>query len=496
MSVQLTVRLTGIDGNPLPAFLLETLYASGMEFEPDVRQSRIMPDGSVELKVETQPYMLHARVELPLYGNIWVMAHNRGEGYRGDAPIDFISEAIESYIWEAETRSEGGPRSPFAAGHLEAAREYYRLARQYVEPGYSRLTALSHAVLAAEAACFESARETLASSPRPELLLGCNAFGYRGDDRFAEYFPRVFNLATIPFYYRELAPEEGRFEFSRRDELVQWCESLGITPKGHPLWFGHKETNPDWMFAKSYKELSHFARYAVSESVKRYRGRIKIWDAMNEPHDWANCFSFTQEELFELTRICCDTVREHDPDAVSLINVCLPFAEYVAGKFVCYGPVFERPVSPMAFFRNAIDAGIDFDALGIQLYFPARDMAAVSRLLDVYAGFGKPVQITEMGVPGGNARGRTDTYEGIDPASQIGLTKGGWHAPWNEHVQADWMEWFYTIAAARPEIEALSWWDFTDPGFMKNSPFLFEDRLPREIYFRLLALKPFLTGSR
>ena len=97
----------------------------------------------------------------------------------------------------------------------------------------------------------------------------------------------------------------------------------------------------------------------------------------------------------DLTRICCETVRETDLEATSIINVCLPFGEYVAGRFVCYGPVPEHPVSPLAFFERAIDRGIDFDAVGVQLYFPARDMVAVSRLLDEYARFGKPVHITE-----------------------------------------------------------------------------------------------------
>lgn len=261
------------------------------------------------------------------------------------------------------------------------------------------------------------------------------------------------------------------------------------------MWFGHGGVNPKWMYGRSYKELSRFAQEYIRKTVTRYRGRIDVWDSINEPHDWANCFDFTQDELMDLARICCETVRESNPEATSIINVCLPFAEYVAGKFVCYGPVFEQPVSPLAFFERAMEKGIDFDAVGVQLYFPARDMVAVSLLLNEYARFGKPVHITEMGVPSGPARGERDNVESADPQSQIGLTKGIWHAPWDEHVQADWVEQFYTIAAARLEIKAITWWDFQDPGFMKTSPFLFEDFIPREMYFRLKALKKRIMGS-
>lgn len=61
-------------------------------------------------------------------------------------------------------------------------------------------------------------------------------------------------------------------------------------------------------------------------------------------------------------------------------------------------------------------------------------------------------------------------------------------------MQADWLEQFYTIASARDEVKALTWWDFQDPGFMKTSPFLFEDGIPREIYFRLKALRKWILG--
>ncbi len=57
------------------------------------------------------------------------------------------------------------------------------------------------------------------------------------------------------------------------------------------------------------------------------------------------------------------------------------------------------------------------------------------------------------------------------------------------HQGPDCMEQFYTIASAREEIQALTWWDFIEPSFSGNGAFLYEDENPREMYFRLLALK-------
>lgn len=125
----------------------------------------------------------------------------------------------------------------------------------------------------------------------------------------------------------------------------------------------------------------------------------------------------------------------------------------MAGRYTCYGSLPERLMSPIAYFKRLIDANVNYDAIGIQLYFPARDMVTVDRLLTVYESFGKPIHITEMDVPGGS---RSGTFASDSDWAQLSMSEGSWHGGWNEKLQVDWMEWFYTIAAARNSIKALT----------------------------------------
>ena len=168
----INVRIDGAGGAAVSEPQLKTLYASDMDFEPDERRMRILPDGTVELAVTQEPYMLHAKLQIPLYGNIWVMAHNMGQGYTGDF-VDFMTEAIRSYIYEAQERSRDIELSPKAQGHLEAALEFQHLANRGNDTSENRLYALSHAIYAAEAALFESAQATgICQSPqRPNVRL-------------------------------------------------------------------------------------------------------------------------------------------------------------------------------------------------------------------------------------------------------------------------------------------------------------------------------------
>ena len=79
MAQTVKIRLDGPGGLPMTEKILKTTYASGMDFEPDERRMRITPDGTVELQVSHSPYMVDVKMQVPLYGQLWVMADNLGE---------------------------------------------------------------------------------------------------------------------------------------------------------------------------------------------------------------------------------------------------------------------------------------------------------------------------------------------------------------------------------------------------------------------------------
>jgi len=478
------VRLLGEDGKPMPEGRLRSLYSADLHFEPIRRRSKILDDGSVEIEIPKGPTALHAKIEIPGFGDAWVIAENKGEGYRQTSTVvDFVREAAESRLRDVEKLRESHPKvrlCPECRGHEEAAREFLELAGK---PGQKRspqwnLMALSHALWAGELAIVEASRHIIAHRPRRDgYLFGCNAFAYHGDTPYARHFRELLNFATLPFYLRSLERQEGKPNYRRIDEILEWCQKVGVTPKGHPLWWGHQAGIPDWLKGADWAAAQKHCARVVSRSVERYRGRINIWDIINEAHDWANGLNLTHEQEVEITRICADAARSKSPHAKLIVNNCCPFGEYAAAGHVHLGPVYDKVFTPLSYLDAVMDAKVDFDIVGVQIYFPARDMLSISKLLDEYARFGKPVNITELGV-------RTS------PASRgNGQPRTEWHIPWCENVQADWVEWFYTMCYARPEITAITWWNFKDPAFIPTSGFLREDETPKESFFRLKALE-------
>jgi hypothetical protein len=50
------------------------------------------------------------------------------------------------------------------------------------------------------------------------------------------------------------------------------------------------------------------------------------------------------------------------------------------------------------------------------------------------------------------------------------------------------VEQFYTICYSKPQVQAVTWWDFSDPAFTRDGGLVDEKFLPKEAYERLKRL--------
>jgi len=132
------------------------------------------------------------------------------------------------------------------------------------------------------------------------------------------------------------------------------------------------------------------------------------------------------------------------------------------------------------YVKEVVDAKVPFEVIGLQYYNPGRDMLEIERSLETFSSFGKPVHITEVAIP--------SSSEPID--NQWGQRpRFPWHGErWSELTQADWIEQFYTLAYSKPYIDAVTWWDIVDPGFLPHGGFLNEDLSEKPSYGRLKSL--------
>ena len=276
--------------------------------------------------------------------------------------------------------------------------------------------------------------------------------------RFAE----AFNLATCPFYWTGLEPEEGkpRYEANapklyRRpppDLCIDWCEKNGIEPKAHIL--NYATVTPKWAVGDIAKEKRLLVK-RFRELSERYANRVRMWEVTNETLWDADCTGgnvanlYRQEDLIEWS---FKTAEQFFPANELIINE--------AHCRVWEGTWYQRERSPYYMqIERAMRKGARIDAVGLQFHMfhtaekiakTASDFYDPKRLFDVletYAKFNKPLQITEITIP---------AYS---------------NDPGDEEVQAEILRELYRIWFSARGMEAIIYWNvpdgyaaFSEPG--------------------------------
>lgn len=471
-SQKLHLKLLDISGKAIPAAEVGRFHCRDMVDEPLPARTYVH-DGYATVVLPEKPFEVCALIQVPEFGQVVVYADNRGKGYRRPGTVDFIAEAAATRLM----RVKDALKQSEAEG-LRMPPEFYDSLRTADKETPYKSLAIS--LRLGEELVVERARHRIAGYkgiPRKGFIFGCNAFGYplRGPV-YQKRFTEMFNLGITNVYLSHFAPSETTRDFTRTDNETNWLQSQGLAVKPCPPFYMASGVTPEWLKTKQYPEVKKIAHDLVKEVVARYKGETQFCEIMNEAHDYSNSLRLTPEQMTDLAGVTSKAAREGDPHVRRIINSCHLWGEYAAdptsdGKY-------RR--SPYAYLRDCIKSGVDFDIVGLQMYYPDYDLFEIDRLLEKFSKLGKPIQLTEMGC---------SSAPGIDPNAQRKKASAEWHGPWTEEKQADWVEGIYTIAYSKSYVEGVSWWDLADAvSFWPYGGLLRGDCSPKPAYWRLRTL--------
>lgn len=369
-------------------------------------------------------------------------------------------ERFERNGWKASR--ESGALQALADGLLEDAA---RSPESSEQRGLLAQKALHYALWASEKVELEKAQADAASVRHAHFFIGCDArsFFHMDVELFLERFSELFNYATLTYFllsgtFGDFEAELGRKNFGARDVVFHELRRRGILVEGRPIFWPYKTTTPDWLRHLSYDQLLKYVETHSREVVRHYGDGMYAWEVVNELHDWANECQLNPDQLIEVTRLACDVAKNAQPNVRRLINNCCLFGDYVQRGMWHEIPSRYPQRTPFQFMRQLVEAGVDFDITGVQMYFPYRDLADTIILIERFSDLGKVIQVTEVGA----TSGPSETSIRLGTAE---LPRGpyDWHRPWDEELQAEWAEGLYTLAYSKPYIEAVNWYDFVDP---------------------------------
>jgi endo-1,4-beta-xylanase len=311
-----------------------------------------------------------------------------------------------------------------------------------------------------------------------EFLFGCNAFVLgqlktpEANRQYEEAFARLFNFATVPFYWEgteptkgELRYEEGCRDIWRRpppDRFIAFGKKYGITLKGHPLlWHG---CNPDWL-PKDADELRELYRKRFREIASRYGDKIPIWDAVNESLVCPAEYPLLTADRAYVAWAFREVTPLFPPATTLMINE-VNFANFGVAKKSRY----------FAQVKSLLADGVPIEGVGFQFHMFRRNNldehltgpdCDPMKLLNLYEAFGQfklPLFITEITIPSAGPDG--------------------------EALQAEVVRNYYRLWFSAPMMRGITWWNLGDgtayKGENEAKGGLIDDALRPKVAYRAL----------
>jgi len=312
-----------------------------------------------------------------------------------------------------------------------------------------------------------------------DFLFGSNIFmlgGYpsaQANEAYAEAFTRLFNAASVPFYWKGIEPEEGALRFgadspfvSRRPPpgvVVDFCEAHGLNMNGHCLVWDHNRWSvPEWVVDS--QGCAPLLERRIRQIGERYGHRIPRWDVLNEAAGSRHPALRPMPAGYE--RMAFTWAEQYMPASAHLMINDTTGAAWGPPDIEA-GPYFRL-------IRDLLADGARVDGIGLQWHRfndtemqefmdgktlrPDRQFSA----LDTYQAFGCPLHISEITLP--------EPTFADDPRG----------------AQRDLAVALYRLWFSHPAVHAITWWNLADgggaPGEDAPSGLLDADLKPKPAY--------------
>jgi len=275
---------------------------------------------------------------------------------------------------------------------------------------------------------------------------------------YRKKFKEVFNAATLPIYWKDLEPEEGKLRFDKDspviyrrppvDRCLEYCEENGIRPKAHCLNYFQRCHYPAWCPENDIPAIKRLCEKRFSELAQRYRDRIPDWEVINET---LGAYVMRDNPPIFFEKDCIEwsfeLARTYFPGNRLIINEDPPST---------WGDLRGDRSTYFLQIDRALSRGTTIDGIGLQCHmiYENADPKLHEKLcnpknlfdiMDLYGQFGLPLQITE--------------------------TQMAAHActPEAEALQEEMLREMYSIWFSHEAVEAIIYWDLAD-GYCPGAP--------------------------
>jgi endo-1,4-beta-xylanase len=329
-------------------------------------------------------------------------------------------------------------------------------------------------------------KEVLFTQTNHKFLFGCAGFdsvpltnGYLNDEKkeetaasFRKFF-KIFNYATLPFYWGRFESQQGAPATEQLKKAAQWLVSQGCTVKGHPLCW-HTNT-AEWLLNMNNADILATQLKRINREVTDFKGLIDIWDVINE----VVIMPIFDKYDNGITRICKDLGR------IRTVKEVFAAAKQANTAATLLINDFNTTTSYEILIEGCLEAGIPIDAIGIQSHMHQGywGVEKTLKVLERFSHFNLPMHFTENTIVSGHLMPPE-----IEDLNDYQLDE--WPTtPEGEDRQAREVIQHYKTLFAHPLVESITWWDFKDGQWLgAPSGLLRSDSSSKPVYEELQKL--------
>ncbi len=222
------------------------------------------------------------------------------------------------------------------------------------------------------------------------VFLGCHLDRVPEDQ---ESFLKSFNAVLVDTPWNLLEPEDGEYDWTHTDQLVDWTQEHRLPVMGGPLVDLSTDRLPKWLntWTGDLVNLQSFTADFVETVVGRYIGRVRHWEVVSG----ANCGGageLNEEQRLNLVARAVEAARQVDEHVQISLRVVQPWGEYLSQT--------KSRLAPLQFVDTLRRCGVALAEINLDVKVTNRprrtlyrDDLSLSQLLDHWSLLQLPINV-------------------------------------------------------------------------------------------------------
>jgi hypothetical protein len=297
-------------------------------------------------------------------------------------------------------------------------------------------------------------------------------------------YAAAFNAAQIALSWRDIEPEESRYDWSVTDRAVADAKAANLPITMGPVIDLAPGMVPGWAMGweGDLPTLAAFMCDFMETAVTRYKGDVRRWVVCSGLNH-TDAMGLDDDQRLRLAFRLFEAASQIDPGLELVLGVAQPWGDYLVNE--------AHTISPLTFPDDLVRTGLKVSAIELEIRAGItprgslpRDLLDAARVINLFGLLGLPLELV-LSAPAGSKP------DPVAAPSGQSLWAPGWRTGPSPEGQAEWGASFTALGLCTPHVRAVTWdhWSDAEPHLTPSGGLIDSSGQPNPLLTRLRALR-------